>query len=101
MPYKIEAYKRTSAGLAGEDLKKQHPLGKSPMVRIQRQQRVELGENHSSENEILLVESGTIVEYLSAHFGAALIPERWEKGNEGMFLGETSLFYFRLSMTEH
>lgn len=58
MPYEIKKYERTSAKLAPPELKKVHPLGKSPVVTFEQD-----GKTHT------LAESGAIVEFLIARFG--------------------------------
>ncbi|HLL28860.1 MAG TPA: glutathione S-transferase [Xanthobacteraceae bacterium] len=51
-PYEIKYYQRTKAGLAPEELKAVHPLGKSPVV---------VADGH------VLAETGAIIEYLIDH----------------------------------
>ncbi|KAJ7125237.1 glutathione S-transferase-like protein [Mycena epipterygia] len=76
VPYEIKTYKRDpKTHFAPPELKTVHPLGKSPVVTI--------GE-HS------IAESALIVEYLSEHFGPALIPTKWKDGCEGNLGGETA-----------
>ncbi|KXX78022.1 Glutathione S-transferase 1 [Madurella mycetomatis] len=66
---------------APSELKKLHPLGKSPVVSIT---------PHGASEPIVLAESGFIVQYLCDHFpkGKALVPRRWKDGQEGQLGGE-------------
>ncbi|KAJ7188826.1 glutathione S-transferase [Mycena filopes] len=76
VPYEIKTYKRDpKTHLADPALKEIHPLGKSPVVTI---------------GDLALAESALIVEYLSEHFGANLIPTKWKAGLEGKVGGETA-----------
>jgi glutathione S-transferase len=75
VPYEIKRYKRDpKTSLAAPELKEVHPLGKSPVVTI---------------GDYAIAESALIVEYLSEHFGPALIPAKWKPGCEGKVRGET------------
>lgn len=68
--------------MAPPELKKVHPLGKSPVITI---------EAPGSSSPLVLAESGAIVEYLCDHFGNArptLVPERYQPGREGQVGGE-------------
>ena len=38
---------------------------------------------------LVLVESANIIEYLTEHFGQALVPKRYEEGKEGVVGGES------------
>lgn len=60
--------------LAPPELKKVHPLGKSPVVGITAPGRTD---------PLILAESGFITEYLTEHFAAHLAPKRYEDGKEG------------------
>ncbi|KAJ7935240.1 glutathione S-transferase-like protein [Mycena leptocephala] len=74
VPYEIKRYKRDpKTSLATPELKEVHPLGKSPVVTI---------------GDYAIAESALIVEYLSEHFGPALIPAKWKPGCEGKVRGE-------------
>ena len=64
--YTIHTYKRDKNALAPEELKSVHPLGKSPAVEI----------SLPGQMPFVLAESGAIFEYLCAHFGKHLIPDR-------------------------
>ncbi|TIA49410.1 hypothetical protein D6C83_04882 [Aureobasidium pullulans] len=72
--YKIEIFKRTAEMLAPPELKKVHPLGKSPVVGITAPGRTD---------PLILAESGFITEYLTEHFAPHLAPKRYEDGKEG------------------
>jgi glutathione S-transferase len=66
---------------APAELKKIHPLGKSPVISI---------ESPATSEPIVIAESGMIVEYLCDHFGGdKLIPARYAAGKEGQIGGET------------
>ena len=62
-PYRIERYKRDAkTNLAPQELREVHPLGKSPVIQ---------------DGELLLAESGAIVEYLVERYGnGRLVPPR-------------------------
>lgn len=66
--------------LAPPELKKIHPLGKSPLISVQAPGAAE---------PIVLAESGLIIEYLVDHFGPSLAPKRWQEGKEKQVQGET------------
>ncbi|HET6789790.1 MAG TPA: glutathione S-transferase [Aquabacterium sp.] len=56
VPYEIKVYKRDSrTRLAPPELKKIHPLGKSPVI---------------TDGELVVAESGAILEYLAERYGA-------------------------------
>lgn len=67
--------------LAPKELKEVHPLGKAPVIGIQ---------TPDMENELIISESGTIVEYLAEHFGTRLIPRKYPEGKEGKIGAETA-----------
>ncbi|KAF7720176.1 Uncharacterized protein PECH_007396 [Penicillium ucsense] len=80
--YELKTYKRRADKLAPSELKKVHPLGKSPVVTI---------EAPGAEKPLVLAESGAIVEYLCDHFGdtqPSLVPERYQAGRENQPGGE-------------
>lgn len=79
VPYEVKTFDRVNQ-LAPEDLKKVHPLGKSPSVSI---------EVPGQSKPIVLVESAFITEYLISHFAPHLAPEKFAPGNEGKLGGET------------
>ncbi|KEF56905.1 glutathione S-transferase [Exophiala aquamarina CBS 119918] len=88
--YELKTYKRTKAGLAPPELKKVHPLGKSPMLTI---------EPPGSTTPIVLAESAAITEYLCDYFGKWLVPQRYRDGKGGQIGGETeSWLRFRMLM---
>ena len=62
LPYEIKRYQRDAKTmLAPPELRAVHPLGKSPVI---------------SDGEVILAESGAIVEYLASHYGnGILIPK--------------------------
>jgi glutathione S-transferase len=63
LPYRIERYQRDAkTNLAPPELRAIHPLGKSPVIQ---------------DGELLLSESGAIVEYLVERYGAGrFVPQR-------------------------
>ncbi|KAL8725666.1 MAG: hypothetical protein Q9166_007209 [cf. Caloplaca sp. 2 TL-2023] len=77
--YELKTYKRVNM-LAPPELKKVHPLGKSPLVSVQAEGAAE---------PLVLAESGLITEYLIEHFGPSLAPKRYQDGKEGQVQGET------------
>ncbi|KAL1958758.1 hypothetical protein VTO42DRAFT_3877 [Malbranchea cinnamomea] len=77
LPYEVKIFKRSPEGFAPEELKKVNPLGKSPVITIERP---------GKPNPLVLFESGNIVEYLVDHYGGAekgLVPKRYLDGNSG------------------
>jgi hypothetical protein len=80
LDYDIKVYKRLESGQAPKELKQIHPLGKLPVLEI---------EAPGLDKPLLLVESGTIVEYLADHFGTWLIPKRYPDGKDGHVGAET------------
>ncbi|KAJ5646228.1 hypothetical protein N7490_002600 [Penicillium lividum] len=86
LKYELKTFKRRGDKLAPPELKKVHPLGKSPVITI---------EAPGSSSPMVLAESGAIVEYLCDHFGKAnpsLVPERYIAGKEGQVGGEREEF---------
>ncbi|KAI0468286.1 putative glutathione S-transferase [Xylaria cf. heliscus] len=81
--YEIEVFRRGSDMFAPPELKKIHPIGKSPLVSVT--------PPGSSSKPIVLAESGFIAQYLSEHFGheTTMMPKRWKDGQEGKAGGET------------
>lgn len=55
VPYQIKCYQREASMLAPDELKKVHPLGKSPVI---------------TDGNRVVAESGAILEYLAAHYDA-------------------------------
>ncbi|AEO69230.1 uncharacterized protein THITE_2119393 [Thermothielavioides terrestris NRRL 8126] len=82
IPYELAIYHRQKNMLAPPELRKIHPLGKSPVVSI-----TPLG----ASEPIVLAESAFILQYLCDHSskGKTLVPQRWRDGEEGKFGGET------------
>ncbi|GFF31306.1 glutathione S-transferase 1 [Aspergillus udagawae] len=81
VPYEIKTFKRKADMTAPDELKKIHPLGKSPVVTIT---------TPNSPEPLVLAESAVIIEYLCTHFGGErLIPQRYAEGKEGQVGGET------------
>ncbi len=72
-------YKRIDS-LAPPELKQVHPLGKSPVIRI---------EMPGLSKPIIIAESGPIAEYLVDHFAPHLAPQQWQTGKENQLGGET------------
>ncbi|KAI0408724.1 hypothetical protein F4802DRAFT_604898 [Xylaria palmicola] len=93
--YEIETFHRGSDMLAPPELKKIHPLGKSPLVSI-------TPPGPSSAPPVVLAESGFIAQYLSEHFGreTTMMPQRWRDGQEGQVGGETEA-WLRWQYTLH
>ncbi|KAI2639651.1 glutathione S-transferase [Hypomontagnella submonticulosa] len=81
VPYELETFHRVNM-LAPPELKKIHPLGKSPVISIT---------PAGSTKPIILAESGFITQYLSEHFGqgTTMMPKRYKDGQEGKVGGET------------
>ena len=82
IPYDLEIYHRQKNMLAPPELKKIHPLGKSPAITITAPGATE---------PVVLAETAFIVQYLCDHFpkGKTLVPPRWKDGQEGKVGGET------------
>lgn len=62
--------------LAPPELKEVHPLGKSPVIAVERP---------GQTKPLILAESGAIIEYLIQHFGGAekrLLPPQYVDGGE-------------------
>lgn len=80
LEYEVQVFKRDANFRAGPDLKKIHPLGKSPTIGIT---------PAGSDKETVIAESATIIEYLCEHFGRQLIPQKYPEGKEGVLCAET------------
>lgn len=82
LSYDIKTYKRGPTGIAPPELKKIHPLGKSPILSI---------EAPNAPKPLIFAESGPILEYLLDHFGETshLVPKRYIAGQEGQLGGES------------
>jgi hypothetical protein len=76
VPYELKIYHRKKNLMAPDELKKIHPLGKSPVITI---------------GDQVIAESAFIIQYLCDHFagGKTLVPERWKPGQENKLGGET------------
>ncbi|GAP90009.2 putative glutathione S-transferase [Rosellinia necatrix] len=92
--YEIKTFRRGSDMLAPPELKKIHPLGKSPLVSIT--------PSGPSSEPIILAESGFITQYLSEHFGqeTTMAPKRWRDGQEGK-AGSETVEWMRWQYTLH
>lgn len=77
--YDIEVYKRQQM-LAPPELRKIHPLGKSPVISIKAP---------GVSEPIVLAESALIFEYLVEYFAPHLVPTKYREGMEGKVGGET------------
>lgn len=80
LKYELETYKRRADGQAPPELKEIHPLGKSPILKI---------ESEATSQPLVLAESGFIIEYLIDHYGNRLVPKRFIEGKDGQVGGET------------
>ena len=78
--YDVKVYHRQSNKLAPPELKEVHPLGKSPVIKI---------EKKDGTSPMVLAESGFMTEYLIDHYGPHLAPKRYKDGQEGQVGGET------------
>ncbi|AEO57244.1 hypothetical protein MYCTH_2303157 [Thermothelomyces thermophilus ATCC 42464] len=90
LEYNVKVFYRDADMLAPDELRKVHPLGKSPLVSIA------LPDDHPAdpakqEKHLVLAESGLIVQYLTEHLGrdTSLAPKRYRDGREGQLGGET------------
>jgi glutathione S-transferase len=72
--YDIEILKRTPEMQAPPELKKIHPLGKSPVIKVAAPGRTD---------PLMLAESGFITEYLTDNFAPHLAPKKYEDGKQG------------------
>lgn len=75
VPYQLQPFKRGPDGFAPPELKQIHPLGKSPVITIERP---------GQTTPLVLAESGNIIEYLVDRFGGVekgLVPKRY--GDDG------------------
>jgi len=75
--------------LAPPELKKIHPLGKSPVVKIDAPGRTD---------PLTLAESGFITEYLTEHFAPHLAPKKYEDGKQGPGLETEEWLRYRFFM---
>ncbi|KAK5945109.1 bifunctional glutathione transferase/peroxidase [Knufia obscura] len=79
IPYELKTWKRESNKLADPKLKEVHPLGKSPIVTVERE----------GKEPLVLIESAAITEYLCDYYGKWLIPSRYPSGQEEKIGAET------------
>jgi glutathione S-transferase len=71
VPYELKTFKRQPDMLAPKELKEIHPLGKSPVIKVERPE---------FSKPLILAESAAIVEYMLDNFGGeekGLIPKRY------------------------
>ncbi|KAL4891583.1 glutathione S-transferase [Aspergillus ambiguus] len=82
LEYNLKTFKRhPETMLAPPELKKIHPLGKSPVLTV---------ETPNTTKPLVLAESAAIVEYLCDHFGGdKLVPRRYPAGQEGQIGAES------------
>lgn len=66
--------------MAPPELKKIHPLGKSPLISI---------EGPGLDKPLVIAESGFMTEYLVDYFGPHLKPTEWLPGQENTLAGHT------------
>jgi glutathione S-transferase len=77
VPYEIVPYKRdATTRLAPPELKKVHPLGKSPVI---------------TDRDLLVAESGAIIEYLTKTYGQGKL---WPADNAPNWLAHTHWMHF-------
>ena len=77
--YDVKIYKRNPQ-LAPPELKKVHPLGKSPVITI---------ETPATTEPLVLAETGALTEYLTDYFAQHLVPTRYKPGKENQVGGES------------
>lgn len=73
LPYNLVTYRRQPDQQAPPSLKQIHPLGKSPVLEIAKE---------GWKKNLVLAESGFIIEYVAKHFGPHLIPKDYPDGSE-------------------
>jgi glutathione S-transferase len=78
--WQLETFNRRDDKLAPDELKKIHPLGKAPIIKI---------EAPTMAEPMVLAESGFMMEYLAEHFAPHLIPKHYQDGKDGQVGGET------------
>ena len=77
VPYEIVHYKRdATTRLAPPELKKIHPLGKSPVI---------------TDGKLVVAESGAIIEYLTKTYGKGRL---WPAGNAANWVAHTHWMHF-------
>lgn len=80
IPYELKTYKRGADKRADPKLKEVHPLGKSPILTVDR---------GDGREPLVLIESAAMTEYLCDYYGKQLIPARYPEGKEGQIGAET------------
>jgi glutathione S-transferase len=83
LPYSLEIfYRDKKTKFAPPELKKIHPLGKSPVISIT---------PAGATEPTIIAESALIIEYLLEHFGqsSSVLPAHWKAGEEGRVCGES------------
>jgi glutathione S-transferase len=83
--YELEIFHRDEkTHLAPPELKKIHPLGKSPVISVT---------PPGSAKPIIVAESAFVIEFLLENFGknetGRLLPKQWKDGEEGKLGGNT------------
>jgi glutathione S-transferase len=73
-------FKRGKDMLAPKEMKDIHPLGKSPIVKV---------EAPTMAEPLILAESGFMTEYITEHFAPHLVPKKYQEGKDGQVGGET------------
>jgi glutathione S-transferase len=96
LDYNLEIFHRDKkTRLAPPELKKVHPLGKSPVIRIT---------PPGSTESMIVAESALIIEYLLEHFGrndtGRLLPKQWKEGQEGKVCEEWMRYKYFLHYAE-
>lgn len=66
--------------MAPPEMRKIHPLGKSPILTIEAPDQTE---------PLVMAESGAILECIVDHYAPHLAPKRYRHGEEGKICGET------------
>ena len=82
IPYTLKTYARGPDKLAPPELRKVHPLGKSPVIEIKDTAQPE-------GKGLVIAESAEIVEYLCEYWGRGLIPARFAGSGAGGIGQET------------
>ncbi|KAK4098910.1 hypothetical protein N658DRAFT_431085 [Parathielavia hyrcaniae] len=87
LDYDVEVFYRDENMQAPPEMRKVHPLGKSPVVTLSFPNPAD----PAKQKEVVLAESGVIAQYLTEHFshGRTLLPKRYHDGQEGQVGGET------------
>lgn len=80
IPYELKTWKRGPDKRADPGLRDIHPLGKSPIVTVERE---------SNQNPLVLIESAAIAEYLCDYYGKHLVPARYPPDSVPCISAET------------